>query len=147
MKIALGTDHGGFCLKAAIIDYLEKKGIEYKDFGTFSTDSVDYPDIAFPVALAVAKGEFDKGILLCGTGIGMAITANKVKGVRAAVLSDEFSAKATAEHNNTNVLAMGGRIVSPEQAVHLADLWLTTPFAGGRHQQRLDKIKAIEDNN
>lgn len=147
MKVAIGTDHGGICLKSAIIDYLKSKGIEFCDFGTFSTDSVDYPDIAYPVAKAVAEGKFDKGILLCGTGIGMSITANKVKGIRAAVLSDEFSAQATAEHNNTNVLALGGRIVSPEKAVKLVDIWLSTPFAGGRHQQRIDKIKAIEEND
>lgn len=147
MKIAIGTDHGGICLKPAIIDYLKNKGIEFFDFGTFSTDSVDYPDIAYPVAKAVAEGKYDKGILLCGTGIGMSITANKVKGIRAAVLSDEFSASATAEHNDANILALGGRVVTPEKAVKLVDIWLSTPFAGGRHQQRIDKIKAIEENN
>ncbi len=145
MKIAIGCDHGGICLKPAIIDYLNSKGIEYKDFGTYTTDSVDYPDYGLLVADAVASGEFDKGILLCGTGIGITIAANKVNGIRAAVLSDEFSARATAEHNNTNILGLGGRVVTPEQAVKLFDIWLNTPYAGGRHQRRLDKITAIEE--
>ena len=145
MKVAIGTDHGGICLKSAIIDYLKSKGIEFCDFGTFSTDSVDYPDIAYPVAKAVAEGKFDKGILLCGTGIGMSITANKVKGVRAAVLSDEFSAQATAEHNNTNVLCFGERVVGTGLALDIVDNFIDATFEGGKHQRRVDMITAIEN--
>jgi len=145
MKIAIGCDHGGICLKPAIIDYLKSKDIEYFDFGTFTEESVDYPDYAVLVADAVASGEYEKGILLCGTGIGMSIAANKVKGIRAAVLSDEFSAKATAQHNNSNILCLGGRVVTPSQAVILVDIWLSTAYSGGRHQNRLDKITAIEN--
>ena len=145
MKIAIGCDHGGIVLKPAITEYLQKKGIEYKDFGTNTTDSVDYPVYAKAVAEAVASGECDKGILLCGTGIGMSIAANKVKGIRAAVLSDEFSAAACSAHNDANVLCLGGRILSPEKAVKLADLWLTTPFEGSRHTRRLGLIAEMDE--
>ena len=144
MKIAIGCDHGGIVLKPAVTAYLEEKKIEYADFGTFTTDSVDYPVYAKKVAEAVASGACDKGILLCGTGVGMSIAANKVKGIRAAVLSDEFSAAACSAHNNANVLCLGGRILSPEKAVKLVDLWLTTPFEGGRHVRRLDEIAEME---
>ena len=144
MKIAIGCDHGGIVLKPAVTAYLESKKIEYVDLGTYTTDSVDYPVYAKKVAEAVASGECDKGILLCGTGIGMSIAANKVKGIRAAVLSDEFSAAACSAHNNANVLCLGGRILSPEKATKLVDLWLTTPFEGGRHVRRLDEIADLE---
>jgi len=144
MKIAIGCDHGGIILKPAVIAYLEEKKVEYVDLGTYTTDSVDYPVYAKKVAEAVASGECDKGILLCGTGVGMSIAANKVKGIRAAVLSDEFSAAACSAHNNANVLCLGGRILSPEKAVKLVDLWLTTPFEGGRHVRRLDEIADME---
>ena len=144
MKIAIGCDHGGIVLKPAVIAYLEEKKVEYVDLGTYTTDSVDYPVYAKKVAEAVASGECDKGILLCGTGVGMSIAANKVKGIRAAVLSDEFSAAACSAHNNANVLCLGGRILSPEKAVKLVDLWLTTPFEGGRHVRRLDEIADME---
>ena len=144
MRIAIGCDHGGIVLKPAILKYLEDKGIEYVDYGTYTTDSVDYPDYAVPVAEAVQSGAADKGLLMCGTGIGITIAANKFDGIRAAVVSDEFCAAATAEHNNANILGLGGRVVTPEKAVKLVDIWLNTPYAGGRHQNRLDKITAIE---
>jgi len=144
MILAIGCDHGGIVLKPAILEYLNQKGIAYKDFGTFTTDSVDYPVYAKKVADAVASGECDKGILLCGTGIGMSIAANKVKGIRAAVLSDEFSAAACSAHNDANVLCLGGRVLSPEKAVKLVDLWLTTPFEGNRHVRRLGLIADME---
>lgn len=147
MRIAIGCDHGGFVLKDSIMAYLDEKGYEVLDFGTYTTASVDYPDIALPVALAVAEGRADKGILMCGTGIGITIAANKVDGIRAAVVSNEFCARATAQHNNANILGLGGRVVSPEEAVHLVDVWLNTPFEGARHQVRIDKITAIEKAN
>lgn len=146
MRIAIGCDHGGLVLKPAILEYLQQKGIEYVDYGTYSDASVDYPDYAVPVAKAVQEGTADKGILMCGTGIGITIAANKFDGIRAAVVSDEFCAAATAEHNNANILGLGGRVVSPEKAVKLVDIWLNTPYAGGRHQKRLDKITAIEQS-
>lgn len=146
MKIAIGTDHGGIILKQSILDYLKDKGIEYKDFGTFDESSVDYPDFALPVAESVASGACDCGILLCGTGIGISIAANKVKGIRAAVAHDEFTAAVCKEHNNANILALGGRVVKDgETAAKLVDLWLNTQFAGGRHARRVEKISAIED--
>ncbi len=144
MKIAIGCDHGGIVLKPAIIEYLKGKGIEIADCGTFDSESCDYPDYALAVADAVASGDADKGILLCGTGIGITIAANKVNGIRAAVVSEEFSASACAEHNKANILGLGGRVVSPEKAVKLVDIWLNTAFAGGRHQRRIDKIAEIE---
>jgi len=144
MKIAIGCDHGGIVLKSAIMDYLAEKGIEYVDLGTYTTDSVDYPVYAKKVADEVVSGACDKGILLCGTGIGMSIAANKVKGIRAAVLSDEFSAAACSAHNDANVLCLGGRVLTPEKAVKLVDLWLTTPFEGNRHARRLGLIADLE---
>lgn len=142
--IAIGSDHGGYELKKAIKKHLDEKGIEYKDFGTFSEESVDYPDFALKVAEAVASGEFERGILLCGTGVGISIAANKVPGVRAANVSDAFSARYSKEHNNANVLCMGGRVVGPGLAAILVDEWLNAEFQGGRHQKRLDKITEIE---
>jgi len=142
--IAIGSDHGGYELKKAIKKHLDEKGIEYKDFGTFSEESVDYPDFALKVAEAVASGEFERGILLCGTGVGISIAANKVPGIRAAHVSDAFSARYSKEHNNANVLCMGGRVVGPGLAAILVDEWLNAEFQGGRHQKRLDKITEIE---
>ncbi|WP_434631420.1 ribose 5-phosphate isomerase B [Thermoanaerobacterium thermosaccharolyticum] len=142
--IAIGSDHGGYELKEAIKKHLDEKGIEYKDFGTFSEESVDYPDFALKVAEAVASGEFERGILLCGTGVGISIAANKVPGIRAANVSDAFSARYSKEHNNANVLCMGGRVVGPGLATLLVDEWLNAEFQGGRHQKRLDKITEIE---
>ena len=146
MHIAIGCDHGGLVLKPAIEQYLTDNGITFTDYGTDTEDSVDYPDYAIPVALAVQSGAADKGILMCGTGIGITIAANKFDGIRAAVVSDEFCARATAEHNNANILGLGGRVVTPEKAVQLVDIWLHTPYAGGRHDRRLAKIAAIEQS-
>lgn len=145
MKIAIGCDHGGIILKPAIAEVLCKRGIEIKDFGCYDENSADYPDYALKVAEAVANGECDKGIVLCGTGIGISIAANKVKGIRAGVVHDEFTAEMISAHNNANVIAMGGRIVSPEKAAKMVEIWLDTPFQGGRHEGRVAKITAIED--
>lgn len=145
MRIALGCDHGGLDIKSSVRDYLEEKKISYTDFGTFNTDSVDYPEYALKVAEAVAGGEYDYGILCCGTGIGVAIVANKVKGIRAATVTDEFCAEMTRRHNNTNVLCMGGRVIDRVQAVKLADIFLNTEFDGGRHENRVNMITEIEN--
>jgi ribose 5-phosphate isomerase B len=145
MRIALGSDHGGFTLKEEIKSYLEKKGIEFKDFGTNNTDSCDYPDIALPAAKAVASGEFDRGILICGTGIGIGIAANKVQGIRAALCHDTFSARASRQHNNANILTMGERVIGRGLALEIVDVWINTEFSGGRHQRRVDKISQIEN--
>lgn len=145
MKLALGSDHGGYNLKQKIKDLLEDKGIDYKDFGTNSTESVDYPDFAKQVAQAVADNEFELGILVCGTGIGMSITANKVPGVRAALCHDVFSARATRQHNNSNVLTLGERVIGTEVALEIVKTWLETDFEGGRHQRRIDKITQLEE--
>lgn len=142
--IAVGSDHGGYALKQQILRYLKENGFEYKDYGCFSEQSVDYPDFALPVAEAVAGGEAERGILVCGTGIGVSIAANKVPGVRAALCHDCFSAKATREHNDSNVLTMGERVIGSGLALEIVDIWLHTPYAGGRHQVRIDKIAAIE---
>ncbi|ERG67553.1 MULTISPECIES: ribose 5-phosphate isomerase B [Exiguobacterium] len=144
MKIAIGADHGGFNLKKDIIGLLEELGHEYKDFGTHSAESIDYPDVAIPVAEAVAAGEFDRGILICGTGIGIGIAANKVKGIRAALVHDSFSAKATRQHNDSNIMTMGERVIGPGLALDLVATWLDTDFEGGRHSNRVDKMSAYE---
>lgn len=143
--IAIACDHGGYELKLLIEKHLEEKNIPYKDFGCDSTKSVDYPEYAYPVAKAVAAGEFEKGILICGTGIGMSIVANKVKGVRCALCSDTFSAHATREHNDSNVLALGGRVLGPGLALDIVDAWLGAEFIGSHHVKRLDMIKKIEN--
>ena len=145
MKIAIGCDHGGIVLEPEIIKTLEKKGIEVEDFGCYDESSVDYPDYALKVAEAVSSGKCDKGIVLCGTGIGISIAANKVKGIRAGVVHDEFTAEMISAHNNANVIAIGGRVVSPEKAAKMVGIWLDTPFQGGRHEGRVAKITAIED--
>ena len=144
MKIAIGCDHGGFDHKNAIKEHLIARGFEVQDFGIYENKSVDYPDIAVKVADSVATKENELGILICGTGIGMSLAANKVKGIRAAVLSDHFSAKYTRLHNNSNVLCLGGRVIGIGTAVELVDLFVDTEFEGGRHQARIDKITAIE---
>lgn len=142
MKIALGCDHGGFELKQEIIKYLEEKNIEYIDFGCYNTESVDYPVYAKKVANAVVSKEASKGILICGTGIGISITANKIKGIRAALCHDCFSAEATRLHNDANVLAMGGRIVGPGLAVKIVDTFLNTEFSNDeRHIRRINQIE------
>lgn len=145
MKIAIGCDHGGVVLKSAILEYLKDKSIEVIDYGTNGSESVDYPDFARAVAESVAQSKADKGILMCGTGIGISIAANKVKGIRCAVVHNEFTAQAASAHNNANILSLGGRILSPEEAVRLIDIWLNTAFEGGRHVGRLDKISEIEN--
>ena len=137
MKIALGCDHGGLEIKNAIIEDLKNKGVECIDFGTTTTDSVDYPVYAKKVCAAVQSGECLLGILCCGTGIGMSMTANKQKGIRAAVLSDAFSAEMTRRHNNANVLCLGGRVIDSAKAVELANIFLNTSYEGGRHDKRI----------
>ena len=132
--IALGCDHGGFGLKNAIKQYLEENHIEYKDFGCMTEESVNYGPIAAQVARSVAGGQCEKGILCCGTGIGMSIAANKVKGIRASVCTNEFCTEMTRRHNDSNILCLGGRVISEEMAVKLAKIYLETPFDGGRHE-------------
>jgi ribose 5-phosphate isomerase B len=145
MKIAIGCDHGAFELKHEIIKFLESENHEVKDFGTYTTDSCDYPDIALPVAEAVVAKEYEFGILVCGTGIGIGIAANKIPGIRAALCSDTFSAHATREHNNANILTMGQRVVGVGLALDIVKTFITSKFEGGRHQNRIDKITAIEE--
>ena len=142
--IALACDHGAYALKEAVKLHLEKKGLEYKDFGTYSTDSCDYPDYAGPAAQAVASGECDRGIVMCTTGIGVSITANKVKGIRCALLSDVMSARLTRQHNDTNMMAIGAGVTGEKLALEIIDTWLGTEFEGGRHQRRIDKMMALE---
>ncbi|HET9839412.1 MAG TPA: ribose 5-phosphate isomerase B [Candidatus Angelobacter sp.] len=144
MRIALGADHAGYQLKDQIKQHLAQRGIELRDEGTSSAESVDYPDFASVVAHDVSQQRADLGILVCGSGIGMAIAANKVDGIRAASVSSEYEAQMSREHNNANVLALGARILSPEEALRIVDTWLATPFAGGRHERRVEKIAAIE---
>ncbi len=145
MNIAIGNDHGGICLKPAIIEFLKSNNVEVVDCGSFDGESVDYPDYALKVAELIISGECDKGVLMCGTGIGISIAANKVNGIRAAVISDEFSAQAAKAHNNANIICLGGRVVSSEKAVKLVELWLNAEFEGDRHNRRIDKIAAIEN--
>ncbi|HUL71958.1 MAG TPA: ribose 5-phosphate isomerase B [Vicinamibacterales bacterium] len=144
MRIALGADHAGVTLKANIKQLLDERGIAYQDFGTNTTDSVDYPDYAVPVARAVASGAFDLGILFCGSGLGMAMAANKIPGVLAAPVIDEESARLSREHNDANVLALGERLTPPDLARRIVNLFLDTAFAGGRHQRRVDKLRALD---
>ena len=145
--IAIGSDHAGFKLKEHIKDLLNSKGIEFKDFGCFDENSVDYPDISEAVSNAVAAGECEKGILICGTGIGMSIVANKVNGVRAALCSDTFSARFTRLHNDANVLCMGARVLGEGLAADIAEIFLDTPFEGGRHERRVNMISEVEKRN
>ena len=146
MKIAIGCDHGALDLKNAVIAHLTKKGFEVKDFGTYTKDSCDYPDFAAPAAQAVASGECDKGIVLCTTGIGVSITANKVNGIRCALLSDVMSARMTREHNDTNMMAIGAGVVGQMLALEIVDTWLGTEFSNeARHQRRIDKMMALEN--
>ena len=144
MKIALGSDHGGLNLKKEIIKHLESKNIEVTDFGTHTEESCDYPDYALKVAEEVVAQNFELGILICGTGIGISIAANKVPGVRAALCSDTFSAHATREHNNANILALGERVVGKGLALDIVDTFINAKFEGDRHQKRIDKITEIE---
>jgi ribose 5-phosphate isomerase B len=142
--VVIGSDHGGLQLKAVLSEALRLRGLDLRDMGTDSDDSVDYPDFAEKVAGAVSRGEASCGVLICGTGIGMSIVANKFPGVRAALVTDDFMAQMAKEHNNANVLVLGGRVLDAPTACRLVGLWLDTPFEGGRHQRRLDKIAELE---
>lgn len=144
MKVAIASDHGGMNIRKEIITLMEELNIEYVDIGCECDGSVDYPDYAIPVAEMVATGVVDRGILICGTGIGMSITANKVQGIRCALVHDLFSAKVTREHNDSNILAMGERVIGPGLARSIAETWLTTSFEGGRHKTRVNKISSYE---
>lgn len=144
MKVAVASDHAGFRLKEEIIGLFREKGIEYKDFGTYSEDTVDYPDIALVVAESLRRGEFDRGVLCCGTGIGVAIAANKVPGIRAAQCHDTFSARVSREHNDANILTLGQRVIGPGLAGEIVSTWLQAEFHNGRHARRVDKIRQIE---
>ena len=141
LKIAIGADHGGFRLKEAIIEYLRGKNIEFNDFGTFDEESCNYPDIAKKVSQEVAAGNFNKGILICGTGIGVSIVANKFKGIRAALCADTFSAKASRAHNDANILCLGQRVTGEGLALEILEAWLNSSFEGGRHKTRVDMIE------
>lgn len=143
--IGLGCDHGGFALMQEVKKHLEERGFDYKDFGTYSEESCDYPMYGEAVGRAVASGECERGILICGTGIGISLAANKVRGVRAAVCGDCFSAEMTRRHNNANILAMGARVVGSGLALKLVDIFLDTEFEGGRHARRVDQLSAIEE--
>lgn len=144
MKIAMACDHGGLRLKNVLKEYLLDNGYEVEDFGTNSEDSCDYPDYAGKAAKAVASGACDKGVVVCGTGIGVSITANKVKGIRCALCHDVFSAKATRAHNDSNMIAMGQRVIGEGLALEILKAWLSTEFEGGRHVQRIEKMMAYE---
>ncbi len=144
-KISLGTDHGGFTLKEVIKKWLLDHHYEVLDFGTNSEDSVDYPDYVYPAVQSVAQKESDLGIVFCGTGLGASYVANKVHGIRAALCQDEFTARLSKQHNNANVLVLGGRVVTEDRAIFIVQAWLDTEFESGRHQQRIDKIHLIEN--
>jgi ribose 5-phosphate isomerase B len=142
----IASDHGGLDLKEAVKKFLGERNIAVRDLGTLNSESVDYPDFGEKAARAVARGEAEKGILICGTGIGMSIVANKFPGVRAALATDEFTARMAKEHNNANIIVMGGRVLTPEEACRMVSVWLDAVFEGGRHQRRLDKIAQIEED-
>ena len=146
MKIAIACDHGGYLLKQDILIWLEENGIDYEDFGCYSTESVDYPVFAEKAARAVADGTCEKGIVICTTGIGVSIAANKVKGIRCALCTDSLQAEMTRRHNDANMLAMGGRIIGIELAKGIVQVFLSTEFSGGRHKTRIDKIAQYEAN-
>ena len=144
MKVVIGSDHGGFELKEVLKKHLEEKGIDVADVGTYDTNSVDYPDIAQRACEKVISSECSWGVLVCGTGIGISMAANKVKGIRCALVSNEYSAEMTKRHNNANMLAFGGRVTGPDLAKNILDAYIKAEFEGGRHQNRIDKISAIE---
>lgn len=144
MKIAIGCDHGGIVLKDAVTSTLEALGAEVVDLGTNSTDSVDYPTYGLKVAETVASGQCDAGVVMCGTGIGISISANKVPGIRCAVVTNTYMAKLTKNHNNANIIALGGRVITPDEAKDIVTAWYTAEYEGGRHQRRLDMITDIE---
>lgn len=143
--IALGADHGGYSLKESVREYLEEQGIAYRDFGTFTPESVDYPDMAVEPCEAVVNGECEKALLFCGTGVGISMAANKIKGIRACCCSDSFSAEFTRRHNDANVLCLGGRVVKEEKARMIVGLFLETSFQGGRHERRIKKLMMLEN--
>ncbi|MGJ6402357.1 ribose 5-phosphate isomerase B [Listeria monocytogenes] len=145
-KVAIASDHGGIELRKSIISYLESVGISYEEFGPEAPESVDYPGLAITVSEKVVNQEVDRGILVCGTGIGMSIAANKVKVIRCALVGDTFSAHATREHNDTNVLALGARVIGPGLAEDIVKIWLETAYEGGRHANRVGQITAYEDS-
>ncbi len=145
MRVAIGCDHGGIVLKESVVKTLEELGAEVVDLGCYTTDSVDYPEYGYKVANAVASKECDLGVLMCGTGIGISIAANKVKGIRAAVVTNTFMAKATRNHNDANIIALGGRVISPAEAEEIVKAWYTAEYEGGRHQRRIDMIASIEN--
>ena len=145
MKISIGSDHGGYALKQELIAYLQEKGHEVEDFGCHDTSSCDYPDFGEAAARAVASGACERGIVICTTGIGISISANKVKGIRCALCSEPYSAEMTRRHNDANVLAMGAGMIAPMMAKRIVDVFLSTEFEGGRHQRRIDKMMAIEN--
>ena len=144
MKIAIGADHGGYELKEEIKGFLEERKVHYYDFGTYDTNSTDYPDWGIKVAEGVAKGEFERGILICGTGLGMCLVANKVPGIRATPCYETFGARLSREHNNSNVLTLGGRITGKDLAKQIVEEWLKAEFKKGRHKRRLEKLSSIE---
>ncbi len=144
MRIAIASDHGGYELKKEIIKLIEQKNVDYTDFGTYSAESVDYPDIAIQCAQAVAEGQFTRGIIICGTGIGVCIAANKVKGIRAALCHDIYSARMSRKHNDANVLTLGGRVIGSGLAAAIVEEWLDCEFDGGRHERRIKKITDFE---
>lgn len=143
MKLAIGADHAGYLLKEQVKAFLKSKNIDFKDYGTFKIESCDYPEYAYKVGQAIVTGEADLGILICGTGIGMSITANKIKGIRAALVYDEQTAKLSRQHNDANVLCMGGRLTPEEEAKRIVDVWLNTSFEGGRHEKRIKLISQL----
>ena len=143
--IAIGSDHGGFALKQEIMKHLEERKLEYIDFGTYSSDSCDYPQYGAAVGRAVASGSCERGILICGTGIGISISANKIRGVRAALCGDCFSAEMTRRHNDANIVALGARVVGPGLALKIVDTFLDTEFEGGRHERRVQQMMALEE--
>jgi len=144
--VVVASDHGGLELKAALVAHLASLGMTVRDLGTMNDDSVDYPDYAAQVAQVLGRGEAGRGLLICGTGIGMSIAANKFPGVRAALVNDEFTARMAKEHNDANILVMGGRVLPADLAKRMVQIWLETPFEGGRHQRRLDKIASLEED-
>ena len=143
--LVIASDHGGFALKQELMEHLRTRGVEFEDIGTYTGESCDYPVYAEQAARGVAEGKYEKGILICGTGIGMSLAANKIRGIRCAVLSDCFSAEMCRAHNDANMIALGGRVIGGELAKRMVDLFLDTPFMGGRHARRVDLIRALEE--
>jgi ribose 5-phosphate isomerase B len=143
--LVIASDHGGFALKQELMEHLRTRGVEFEDIGTYTGESCDYPVYAEQAARGVAEGKYEKGILICGTGIGMSLAANKIRGIRCAVLSDCFSAEMCRAHNDANMIALGGRVIGAELAKRMVDLFLDTPFLGGRHARRVDLIRALEE--